>query len=85
MNNCDKMNKGMLYNHGATLFWVCWGKGKCCCKGCPNPKSNIIILLSTNMKHYQITEYWSDTKYHGEMIVNIYIGYLIRLRLGCMR
>ena len=31
MNNDDKMNNEMLYNHGATLFWVCWGKGKCCC------------------------------------------------------
>ena len=31
MNIYDKMNKEIVYNHGATLFWVCWGKGKCCC------------------------------------------------------
>ena len=42
MNNNDELNKEILYNHGATLFWVCWDKGKCCCKGCPNSKSNIL-------------------------------------------
>ena len=31
MNNYDKMNKEILYNNGATLFCVCWGKGKYCC------------------------------------------------------
>ena len=28
MNNYDKMNKKMLYNHGAAIFWVCWGGGQ---------------------------------------------------------
>ena len=26
MNNDDKMNKEMLYNHGAEIFWVCVGE-----------------------------------------------------------
>ena len=31
MNSYDKLNKEILYNNCATLFCVCWGKGKCCC------------------------------------------------------
>ena len=74
----------MLYNNGATLFCVYWGKGKCCCQGCPNLKYNIIILLSGNVEHYQITKYWFEIIYNGETIVSIYIGYLIISRQGCM-
>ena len=29
MINCGKMIKEIPNNHGATLLWLCWGKGKC--------------------------------------------------------
>ena len=36
---------------------------------------NFIILLSNNMEHSQISKYWFNITYHGEIIVSVYIGY----------
>ena len=79
-----KQIRNALYNNGATLFVYVGSRVSVVDRVALTQNFNILILLSSNVEHSQITQYWFEITYHSKNIVSIYTGCLIILRQGYM-